>query len=93
MHDIFHPFVQTSEDEISFIAVNESKTGFCHLYKITSLLQRGSYNWAEGYTHSEGNTINKHIHSSDRQNVLLKGVIILFNDFTEENGLINIYWL
>lgn len=57
VHDIFHPFIQTSDDEITFITVNESKTGFCHLYKITSLLQRGSYNWAKGYTHSEGKTI------------------------------------
>ncbi|TNN31846.1 Dipeptidyl peptidase 9 [Liparis tanakae] len=55
VHDIFHPFVQTSDDDISFIAVNESKTGFCHLYKITSALQRGSYDWASGYVHSEGN--------------------------------------
>uniref|UniRef100_A0A3Q3WCQ6 dipeptidyl-peptidase IV n=1 Tax=Mola mola TaxID=94237 RepID=A0A3Q3WCQ6_MOLML len=38
VHDIFHPFIQTSDDEITFITVNESKTGFCHLYKITSLL-------------------------------------------------------
>uniref|UniRef100_A0A8C4NWB8 dipeptidyl-peptidase IV n=1 Tax=Dicentrarchus labrax TaxID=13489 RepID=A0A8C4NWB8_DICLA len=50
VHDIFHPFIQTSDDEITFITVNESKTGFCHLYKITSELQRGSYNWAKGYT-------------------------------------------
>uniref|UniRef100_A0A8B9RDR6 dipeptidyl-peptidase IV n=1 Tax=Astyanax mexicanus TaxID=7994 RepID=A0A8B9RDR6_ASTMX len=41
VHDIFYPFVQTSNDEISFLWVNESKTGFCHLYKITSLLQPG----------------------------------------------------
>uniref|UniRef100_A0A6Q2WVL6 dipeptidyl-peptidase IV n=1 Tax=Esox lucius TaxID=8010 RepID=A0A6Q2WVL6_ESOLU len=43
VHDIFYPFVQTSEDEFTFIWVNESKTGFSHLYKITSALQRGSY--------------------------------------------------
>uniref|UniRef100_A0A8C2X651 dipeptidyl-peptidase IV n=1 Tax=Cyclopterus lumpus TaxID=8103 RepID=A0A8C2X651_CYCLU len=43
VHDIFHPFIQTSDDDISFIAVNESKTGFCHLYKITSVLQQGIY--------------------------------------------------
>uniref|UniRef100_A0AAQ5XIT9 dipeptidyl-peptidase IV n=1 Tax=Amphiprion ocellaris TaxID=80972 RepID=A0AAQ5XIT9_AMPOC len=47
VHDIFHPFIQTSDDEITFITVNESKTGFCHLYKITSVLQRGSYHWAK----------------------------------------------
>lgn len=55
VHDIFHPFIQTSDDEITFITVNESKTGFCHLYKITSVIQRGRYHWAKGYTHSEGN--------------------------------------
>ncbi|XP_034737084.1 dipeptidyl peptidase 9-like isoform X2 [Etheostoma cragini] len=53
VHDIFHPFIQTRDDEISFIAVNESKTCFCHLYKITTVLQQGSYNWAKGYKHSE----------------------------------------
>ena len=60
VHDIFHPFIQTSDDEITFLTVNESKTGFCHLYKITSVLQRGSYHWAKGYTHSEGKTVEKH---------------------------------
>ncbi|CAN9500357.1 unnamed protein product [Ophioblennius macclurei] len=54
VHDIFHPFIQTSDDEITFIIVNESKTGFCHLYKITSALEQSRYNWAKGYTHSEG---------------------------------------
>ncbi|KAK1896950.1 Dipeptidyl peptidase 9 [Dissostichus eleginoides] len=53
VHDIFNPLVQTSDEEITFVTVNESKTGFCHLYKITSMLQRGSYAWANGYTHSE----------------------------------------
>uniref|UniRef100_A0A8C8HQC3 dipeptidyl-peptidase IV n=1 Tax=Oncorhynchus tshawytscha TaxID=74940 RepID=A0A8C8HQC3_ONCTS len=41
VHDIFYPFVQTSEDDFSFIWVNESKTGFSHLYKITSTLRPG----------------------------------------------------
>uniref|UniRef100_A0A8C6PXZ9 dipeptidyl-peptidase IV n=1 Tax=Nothobranchius furzeri TaxID=105023 RepID=A0A8C6PXZ9_NOTFU len=53
VHDIFHPFIQTSDDEFTFITVNESKTGFCHLYKITSVLQQKSFNWTEGYIHSE----------------------------------------
>uniref|UniRef100_A0A3P9J7H9 dipeptidyl-peptidase IV n=1 Tax=Oryzias latipes TaxID=8090 RepID=A0A3P9J7H9_ORYLA len=57
VHDIFYPFLQTSDDEITFITVNESKTGFCHLYKITSVLQRGSFNWMNGYTHSEGDFV------------------------------------
>uniref|UniRef100_A0A673CBY6 dipeptidyl-peptidase IV n=1 Tax=Sphaeramia orbicularis TaxID=375764 RepID=A0A673CBY6_9TELE len=42
VHDIFYPFIQTTEDEFTFIWVNESKTGFSHLYKITSQLQPGS---------------------------------------------------
>ncbi|KAM3876509.1 dipeptidyl peptidase 9 [Diretmus argenteus] len=53
VHDIFYPFIQTNDEEITFITVNESKTGFCHLYKITSVLQQGCYQWARGYTHSE----------------------------------------
>ncbi|KAL2090318.1 hypothetical protein ACEWY4_015006 [Coilia grayii] len=53
VHDIFYPFVQTSDDEFSFLWVNESKTGFCHLYKITSQLQHGSYKWAQDYTPSD----------------------------------------
>lgn len=55
VHDVFYPFVQTRDDELTFLTVNESKTGFCHLYKITAELQRGSYHWDKGYTHSEGN--------------------------------------
>ena len=54
VHDIFYPFIQTNDDEITFLWVNESKTGFCHLYKVTSLLQQGCYQWARDYTHSEG---------------------------------------
>lgn len=54
VHDIFYPFIQTTDDEFTFIWVNESKTGFSHLYKITSLLQPGCYNWTEDYQHTEG---------------------------------------
>lgn len=54
VHDIFYPFIQTTEDEFTFIWVNESKTGFSHLYKITSLLQPGCYHWTEDYQHIEG---------------------------------------
>lgn len=54
VHDIFYPFIQTTEDEFTFIWVNESKMGFSHLYKITSLLQLGSHRWAEDYHHTEG---------------------------------------
>uniref|UniRef100_A0A665UJU5 dipeptidyl-peptidase IV n=1 Tax=Echeneis naucrates TaxID=173247 RepID=A0A665UJU5_ECHNA len=46
VHDIFYPFVQTTEDEFTFIWINESKTGFSHLYKITSLLQPGDFKCA-----------------------------------------------
>uniref|UniRef100_H3D0G3 dipeptidyl-peptidase IV n=1 Tax=Tetraodon nigroviridis TaxID=99883 RepID=H3D0G3_TETNG len=54
VHDIFYPFVQTAEDEFTFIWVNESKTGFSHLYKITSVLHPGFHCWAEAYHHTEG---------------------------------------
>lgn len=54
VHDIFYPFIQTTEDEFTFIWVNESKTGFSHLYKITSLLQVGCYRWTDDYQHVEG---------------------------------------
>ncbi|XP_028672429.1 dipeptidyl peptidase 9 [Erpetoichthys calabaricus] len=54
VHDIFYPFVQTREDELTFIWVNESKTGFCHLYKIIVNLQRGRYQWSQGYVYSKG---------------------------------------
>uniref|UniRef100_A0AAZ3R3H9 dipeptidyl-peptidase IV n=1 Tax=Oncorhynchus tshawytscha TaxID=74940 RepID=A0AAZ3R3H9_ONCTS len=53
VHDIFYPFVQTSEDEFSFIWVNESKTGFSHLYKITSALQPDCYQWSGSYKYTE----------------------------------------
>uniref|UniRef100_A0A671UJG7 dipeptidyl-peptidase IV n=1 Tax=Sparus aurata TaxID=8175 RepID=A0A671UJG7_SPAAU len=46
VHDIFYPFIQTTEDEFTFIWINESKTGFSHLYKITSLLQPGDFKCA-----------------------------------------------
>ncbi|CAL8345892.1 unnamed protein product [Merluccius merluccius] len=54
VHDIFYPFIQTTDEEFSFIWVNESKTGFSHLYKTTSLLQPRSYHWAGDYQYIEG---------------------------------------
>ncbi|CAL8311753.1 dipeptidyl peptidase 9 isoform X4 [Gadus morhua] len=54
VHDIFYPFVQTTDEEFTFIWVNESKTGFSHLYKTTSLLQPRSYHWAGDYQYIEG---------------------------------------
>ncbi|XP_077463091.1 dipeptidyl peptidase 9-like [Stigmatopora argus] len=53
VHNIFYPFSQSSDNEITFITANESETGFCHLYKITTLLERCCYSWASGYTYSQ----------------------------------------
>eukprot|EP00063_Salmo_salar_P029936 XP_014004771.1 PREDICTED: dipeptidyl peptidase 9-like isoform X3 [Salmo salar] len=53
VHDIFYPFIQTNDDEITFLWVNESKTGFCHLYKVTTLLQQGCYQWTRDYMQTE----------------------------------------
>ncbi|XP_061884105.1 dipeptidyl peptidase 9-like [Entelurus aequoreus] len=54
VHDIFHPFIQSNDKEFTFITVNESKSGFCHLYKVTVLLDREHFDWTS-YTHSEDN--------------------------------------
>lgn len=54
VHDIFYPFIQTTEEEFTFIWVNECKTGFSHLYKITAVLQPGCHCWTESYSHLEG---------------------------------------
>ncbi|XP_005992020.1 dipeptidyl peptidase 9 [Latimeria chalumnae] len=53
VHDIFYPFSQTQDEDFSFIWINESKTGFCHLYKITASLKQGSYNWSQPYIRKE----------------------------------------
>uniref|UniRef100_A0A673HGT7 dipeptidyl-peptidase IV n=1 Tax=Sinocyclocheilus rhinocerous TaxID=307959 RepID=A0A673HGT7_9TELE len=50
VHDIFYPFIQTTNDKITFLWVNESQTGFCHLYRITSLLQPGCQQWTREYS-------------------------------------------
>uniref|UniRef100_A0AAY4D7Z0 dipeptidyl-peptidase IV n=1 Tax=Denticeps clupeoides TaxID=299321 RepID=A0AAY4D7Z0_9TELE len=42
-----------NDDEITFLWVNESKTGFCHLYKITTQLQQGCHQWSRDYAHSD----------------------------------------
>ncbi|KAG8440767.1 hypothetical protein GDO86_006488 [Hymenochirus boettgeri] len=39
IHDILHFFPQTREDEIQFLFASECKTGFRHLYRITSILR------------------------------------------------------
>uniref|UniRef100_A0A8C6PX41 dipeptidyl-peptidase IV n=1 Tax=Nothobranchius furzeri TaxID=105023 RepID=A0A8C6PX41_NOTFU len=67
VHDIFHPFIQTSDDEFTFITVNESKTGFCHLYKITSVLQRDSPATKLDTLHTTAASRNS-VHKSDEQN-------------------------
>lgn len=48
IHDIFHVFPQTHEDEIEFIFASECKTGFRHLYKITSILKESKYKRSSG---------------------------------------------
>ncbi|XP_043909724.1 dipeptidyl peptidase 9 isoform X2 [Protopterus annectens] len=53
VHDIFYPFLQTQEDEICFIRGNESKTGFCHLYLVTALLQPSYHDWTQPYIFKE----------------------------------------
>ncbi|KAM4746824.1 dipeptidyl peptidase 8 isoform 2-T2 [Rhinophrynus dorsalis] len=41
IHDILHFFPQTRDDEIQFLFATECKTGFRHLYRITSVLRTG----------------------------------------------------
>ncbi|KAE8618444.1 hypothetical protein XENTR_v10009385 [Xenopus tropicalis] len=41
IHDILHFFPQTRDDEIQFLFASECKTGFRHLYRITSMLRTG----------------------------------------------------
>uniref|UniRef100_A0A671KQG3 dipeptidyl-peptidase IV n=1 Tax=Sinocyclocheilus anshuiensis TaxID=1608454 RepID=A0A671KQG3_9TELE len=53
VHDIFYPFIQTTNDKISFLWVNESQTGFCHLYRIASLFQPGCHQWSREYSPAE----------------------------------------
>lgn len=55
VHDIFYPFPQSEgEHELCFIRANESKTGFCHLYKVTTVLQPNGYDWSEPFSPGEG---------------------------------------
>nr|XP_054955007.1 dipeptidyl peptidase 8 isoform X7 [Pan paniscus] len=48
IHDIFHVFPQSHEEEIEFIFASECKTGFRHLYKITSILKESKYKRSSG---------------------------------------------
>ncbi|XP_031811221.1 dipeptidyl peptidase 8 isoform X2 [Sarcophilus harrisii] len=48
IHDIFYVFPQSHEDEIEFIFASECKTGFRHLYKITSILKESKYKRSNG---------------------------------------------
>ncbi|KAJ7311160.1 hypothetical protein JRQ81_006765 [Phrynocephalus forsythii] len=43
VHDIFHVFPQTRENAIEFIFASECKTGFRHLYRITTILKQSRY--------------------------------------------------
>ncbi|XP_026544838.1 dipeptidyl peptidase 9-like [Notechis scutatus] len=56
VHDIFYPFAQSEEkeDELTFLRANECKTGFCHLYRVTAILQRKMYDWTQPYVPSKG---------------------------------------
>ncbi|XP_048197894.1 dipeptidyl peptidase 9 isoform X2 [Perognathus longimembris pacificus] len=48
VHDIFYPFPQEDgQEEFCFLRANECKTGFCHLYKVTVVLQPNGYDWTE----------------------------------------------
>ncbi|XP_070809902.1 dipeptidyl peptidase 8 isoform X2 [Pituophis catenifer annectens] len=48
IHDIFHVFPQTHEDVIEFIFASECKTGFRHLYKISTVLKESKYRRSSG---------------------------------------------
>ncbi|XP_041081596.1 dipeptidyl peptidase 8-like [Polyodon spathula] len=43
VHDVLHIFPQMDKHEIKFIFASECKTGFRHLYKITTHLQESTY--------------------------------------------------
>lgn len=48
VHDTFYPFPQSEgTEELSFLRANESKTGFCHLYRVTVLLRPRGYDWTQ----------------------------------------------
>ncbi|KAH0620092.1 hypothetical protein JD844_014680 [Phrynosoma platyrhinos] len=48
IHDIFHVFPQTCEDVIEFIFASECRTGFRHLYRITTVLKESRYKRSYG---------------------------------------------
>uniref|UniRef100_A0A8C6X225 dipeptidyl-peptidase IV n=1 Tax=Naja naja TaxID=35670 RepID=A0A8C6X225_NAJNA len=55
VHDIFYPFAQSEEkeEELTFLRANECRTGFCHLYRVTAILQRKMYDWTQPYVPSD----------------------------------------
>lgn len=55
IHDIFHIFPQTQEDVIEFIFASECKTGFRHLYKISTVLKESKYKRSSGELPAPGN--------------------------------------
>ncbi|XP_069481214.1 dipeptidyl peptidase 8 [Ambystoma mexicanum] len=48
VHDILHIFPQIRSDQIEFLFATECKTGFRHLYKVTSVLQESKYRRSAG---------------------------------------------
>ncbi|ETE57634.1 Dipeptidyl peptidase 8, partial [Ophiophagus hannah] len=48
IHDIFHVFPQTQEDVVEFIFASECKTGFRHLYRISTVLKESKYRRSSG---------------------------------------------
>uniref|UniRef100_A0A6I8NF23 dipeptidyl-peptidase IV n=1 Tax=Ornithorhynchus anatinus TaxID=9258 RepID=A0A6I8NF23_ORNAN len=48
IHDIFHIFPQSHPDEVEFIFASECKTGFRHLYKVTTTLKESRYKRSSG---------------------------------------------
>ncbi|XP_026565056.1 dipeptidyl peptidase 8 [Pseudonaja textilis] len=48
IHDIFHVFPQTQEDVVEFIFASECKTGFRHLYRISTILKESNYRRSSG---------------------------------------------
>ncbi|XP_026528899.1 dipeptidyl peptidase 8 isoform X1 [Notechis scutatus] len=48
IHDIFHVFPQTQEDVVEFIFASECKTGFRHLYRISTVLKESNYKRSSG---------------------------------------------
>uniref|UniRef100_A0A8C5SWD7 dipeptidyl-peptidase IV n=1 Tax=Laticauda laticaudata TaxID=8630 RepID=A0A8C5SWD7_LATLA len=57
IHDIFHVFPQTQEDVVEFIFASECKTGFRHLYRISTVLKESNYRRSSGGLPAPSNSI------------------------------------